>query len=108
LVTLQNVLERLNLESELIRDIEKHQNLAGDVAMSMNVALSFEHFDQRFQLQISLRWNQILLTLCDGSLVFIPRLFVVASAAECITNGLLNTHTRVWITTCDPRLIRSA
>src|SRR5262245_21141386 len=107
LVTLQYVLECLDLESELIRNIEKHQDLARYVTVSMNVALAFEHFDERFQLQISPRWNQIFLTLCHGSLVFVPGLFVVASAAECVTNGFFNTHARIWVTTCDSRLIRS-
>src|SRR5678815_3341653 len=106
-VTLEHVLERLDLETKLVREIDQHQDLAGDVAVRVYVTFAFENLDERFELKIAARWYQVLIFFRRLA-VFIPRTFVITRARECIANRLFNTHARVWITTPDARLVRRA
>src|SRR5689334_6218936 len=107
-VAFEYVLKCFDFETEFVSDVDEHQNLTDDIAVSMNVAFAFKHFNEWFQLQVSPRWNQILLTFCNCCLVFIPRLFVIASAAECLAYRFLNSHSGVWVTTSDAGLVRCA
>ena len=61
LVALEHVLESLDLETKLIGEIDQHQDLARDVAVRVNVAFAFEDLDERLELKISPRRNQIFL-----------------------------------------------
>src|SRR5215204_4966993 len=109
LVTLEHVLEGLDLETKLISKIDQHQDLARDVAVRVNVAFAFEDLDERLELQISSWRNQVLVLVLSGTrAILIPRLFVIARACKCIANHFFNTHARVWITTSDARLVGSA
>src|SRR5215213_5875289 len=107
LVTLERVLECLDLETKLVRDVDQHQDLAGDVAVRVYVTFAFEDLDERFELKIAARRYQALVVFRCRT-IFIPRSLVITRARECIANRLFNTHARVWIATRDARLVRRA
>ena len=60
----------------------------------MNVALAFQHFDERFEAQIAARRNEIFFTSGEALVVILPRLLVVPSFTERATNGLFDSQTR--------------
>src|SRR2546430_506159 len=60
----------------------------------MNVALAFQHFDERFEAQIAARRNEIFFTSGEALVVILPRLLVVPGFTERATNGLFDSHTR--------------
>ena len=49
LVALEHVLERADLEAELVGDAQQHQDLVGAVAVGVDVALALEHLLQRLR-----------------------------------------------------------
>ena len=65
----------------------------------MDQAFAFEDFDERIELQITARHNQVLVAALSGRTVFIPLRFVIACAREGITDGLFNAHKRGWVAT---------
>src|SRR4029079_15217724 len=104
LVAFERVLERSDFKTKLVREIDQHQDLAGDVAVRVYVAFAFENLDERFELQIATRRDQVLVVLRRRT-IFIPRSLVITRARERIANRLFNTHARVWITARDARLV---
>ena len=55
LVALEHVLERGDLEAELVGDAEQHQDLVGAIRMRVDEALAFEDLDERLELQVAPR-----------------------------------------------------
>src|SRR3982750_1492721 len=90
-VTLEHVLKSLDLETKLFSDIHQHQDLAGDVAVRVNVAFAFEDFDKWLELKIAARRNQVLIVLRLRA-ILIPRALVIARAREGVANYFFNTH----------------
>src|SRR5215471_8864746 len=105
-VALQYVLEGFDLETKLVGDSDQHQNLAGDVAVSVNITLTFEHFHQWFELQVASWWDQVLLSFCNCGVIFVPSFFVIPRFRECFANRFFNAHSGVWITTSNTWQIR--
>src|SRR6185369_1833184 len=105
LVTFEHVLERFDFEAKLVSQADEHQDLAGDVAVRVHVAFAFEDFDERLELQISARRNEVLVLLRSLA-ILIPRALVIARACERIANHFLNAHARVWITALNAGQIR--
>ena len=71
LVGLQRVLQRTDLETELLGHAQQHQNLVGAVAVRVHQAFAFEHLDQRFELQIS-AWRQDVLAARPPRFIVFP------------------------------------
>src|SRR6185369_2816744 len=106
-VTLEHVLERLDLETKLIRDIDQHQDLTRDVAVRVDVAFAFEDLDERLKLQIAARRHHALVFLHRFA-ILVPRPLVIARARERVANRFLNAHARIWITSRGARNVRTA
>src|ERR1043165_2807362 len=107
LVAFERMLERSDFETKLVREIDQHEDLAGDVAVRVYVTFAFENLDERFELQIAAGRYQVLVVLRRRT-IFVPRSLVITRACERIANRFFNTHARVWITTLDTRLVRRA
>src|SRR6185369_1243300 len=95
LVTLEHVLESFDLETKLIREIDQHQDLTGDVAVRVNVAFAFENLHEWLQLQISSRGDQVLV-FAGRRTILIPRALVITRARERVANHFFDAHARVW------------
>src|SRR6476659_1106749 len=105
LVAFERVLERPDLKTKLVREIDQHQDLADDVAVSVHVTLAFEHFDERLELQIASRRYEVLVFANVGA-ILVPRALVIARADERVANRLFDAHTRVWIAALDAGHVR--
>src|SRR5207302_199693 len=93
-VSFENVLESADFEAELFRNAEEHQDFILAVAVRVNVALAFQHFDKRLEAQIAARRNEIFFTGGEALVVVLPRFLVVAGFAKCAANGLFDAQAR--------------
>src|ERR1043166_9411415 len=107
LVTFEHVLKSSDLETKLVSQIEEHQDLAGDVAMRVNVTFAFEHFDKRFELQIASRRHQVLVFRRLRA-ILVPLAFVITRANERVANRFFHAHACVWIAPLNAGKIRCA
>ena len=55
LVALEHVLERRDLETELLGNAQHHQDFVGAVRVRVHEAFAFENLDQRLELQVTAR-----------------------------------------------------
>src|SRR5436189_288141 len=64
------------------------------VAVRVNVALAFQHFDKRLEAQIAARRNEIFFTDGEALVVVLPRFLVVAGFTKRSANRLFDAHAR--------------
>src|SRR5258707_5363034 len=73
----------------------------------MAIPFAFKHFNERFELQITARWYQVLFAFCSSRAILIPGFFVIAGTREGVANYLFNPHSRVRIPSRDTRKVRT-
>ncbi len=104
-VAFQNMLKRADLKTELLCNAQEHEDFIFAVAVRVNVALAFQHLDERLEAQVAARRDEILLAGSGTLVVVIPVFFVVTRFAERAANGLFHPHARGGIS---PGLTRDA
>src|SRR4051794_21974829 len=62
--------------------------------------LAFEHFNERFQLEVAPGRDQILVSFCERRAILLPRPLIIASADERVANHLLNAHPCSGVAAC--------
>ncbi len=88
------MLESANFEAEFLGDAEEHQDFVFAVAMRVNVALAFQHLNERLKAQIAARGNEIFLAGSSALFVVVPGFLVIAGLAERATDGFFDAHAR--------------
>src|SRR6267142_1727032 len=73
----------------------------------MNIPSAFEHFNERFELQITPRRYEVLFAFSNSRAILIPRFFVIAGTRESVANYLFNPHACVRIPSRDTRKVRT-
>ena len=97
LIAFQYVLQRADLESEVVGHAQQHQDFIGPIAMRMHVALAFQHFHQGLQLQIAARRDRLLVAIQFG-LVIAPFFLVGARLGKGFPDDVLHAHAGGGIT----------
>src|SRR5205823_5430995 len=94
LVSLQDVLERLDLEAESVRDTEQHQDFVGPVAVAVNLDVALEDVGEGFEPQVPARLGCLLAGLLRGG-VLVPLLAVLLGLGEGADVDGLDAEARV-------------
>ena len=95
LVTFEDVLTGRDLEAHFVSQADEHQDLVGAIAVSMDEPLAFEHLDERIELKIAPRREQVLSRLFLG-LVVLPFLAIGLGAGKRIADDVLDPLSRGW------------
>jgi len=88
-VAFQRMLQRSDLETELLGHAQQHQNLVGAVAVRVHQALAFEHFDQRLELHIPAR-RQDVLAARPARFILLPGGLILPRLDEGFANDVLH------------------
>jgi hypothetical protein len=95
------VLERRDLEPELLGDAHGGENLIGPIAVTVDQALALQNFDKRVELEIAPRRLRRCARHCVGLRHSGSTLAVGLRAPECVAHDLDHAHSR-------PRIARLA
>src|SRR5688572_28451289 len=91
------MLKGFYFESELIGEIDQHDNLVRAIAVRVHKSLPLENFNQRLQLEVAPR--RYLSFLVGAGTVFGPRSMIIARPGECVSDYFLDSHSRGRIAT---------
>ncbi len=103
LVALQHVLEGGDPEAELLREPDELEDLVGPIRVGVDEALPLQDLDERLELQVAPRRDQILLAGLPPSPVLLPLLPVLARLDERLADHVHDAHPRCGITLGRPR-----
>src|SRR5438093_128566 len=92
LVSFEDVLERPDLESEIIRHAHEHEDFILAVRMAMDYALALEDLENSIELKIATRRNFRFSTF-----EIFECALVIESRAEFIADYLLHSLACLWI-----------
>src|SRR5438876_10512930 len=96
-VTLEDVLERGDLEPELIGHPKKHQDLVGAVAMRVDQSLPAQNLCESFQLQIFCGRYGWLVCRQGSFLVLVPLLGIGTCFNQGVTYHVFNPHSSLAV-----------
>jgi hypothetical protein len=95
-VAFEHVLQRRDLETELVGDAQEHEDLVGAIGMRVHQPLAFENLDERLELQIPPRRDDLFARLL-APIVVLPVLLVCLGADERVADDVLDAHARAGI-----------
>ena len=94
LVHLERVVEGANLVAVLVGDGLFGEELVGAVAVDLHVELAAQHVGERFELQIALGGDGVLVSLGDLGVVAVPGGHVVFGVFKGLTHHFKVAHAR--------------
>ena len=102
-VAFEDMLQGADLKAKFLGYAQEHEDFVFAIAVGVDIPLSFQHLDERFEPQIAARRNQIFLAGGDTLVVIRPGALVIERFRKGAPDGFFHAHARGGIAFGLPR-----
>ena len=93
LVTLEHMLKRVHLESEVVGHADQHQDFVGAITVRVHLEIAMQDVDQGLEPEVATRRERVGIGL-ERRAVLIPLLIVFLCPREPVAHGEVHAHPR--------------